>query len=83
MDTASSSGGQAPTVKKAIPGAVDVQVSYTVVDLDFQIDYQAVADAPTHINLTQHSYFNLARPEKCWRIACDQRRARTFPSTSR
>jgi aldose 1-epimerase len=41
------------------PGAVDVQVTYTVVDHDFQIEYQAVADAPTHVNLTQHSYFNL------------------------
>jgi len=41
------------------PGAVDVEVSYTVVDHDFQIEYQAVSDAPTHVNLTQHSYFNL------------------------
>ena len=45
--------------EEGYPGAVDVQVTYTVVDLDFQIDYQAVADAPTHANLTQHSYFNL------------------------
>jgi aldose 1-epimerase len=46
--------------EEGYPGAVDVQVTYTVADLDFQIDYQAVADAPTHVNLTQHSYFNLA-----------------------
>ncbi len=45
--------------EEGYPGAVDVQVTYTVVDLDFQIEYQAVADAPTHVNLTQHSYFNL------------------------
>lgn len=45
--------------EEGYPGAVDVQVSYTVVDLDLQIEYQAVADAPTHVNLTQHSYFNL------------------------
>lgn len=45
--------------EEGYPGAVDVQVTYTVVDLDFQIEYQAVADAPTHANLTQHSYFNL------------------------
>jgi len=45
--------------EEGYPGAVDVQVRYTVVDLDFQIEYQAVADAPTHVNLTQHSYFNL------------------------
>ena len=46
--------------EEGYPGAVDVQVTYTVADLDFQIEYQAVADAPTHVNLTQHSYFNLA-----------------------
>jgi aldose 1-epimerase len=46
--------------EEGYPGAVDVQVTYTVVDQDFQIEYQAVADAPTHVNLTQHSYFNLA-----------------------
>jgi aldose 1-epimerase len=45
--------------EEGYPGAVDVQVSYTVVDLDFEIEYRAVADAPTHVNLTQHSYFNL------------------------
>ncbi len=45
--------------EEGYPGEVDVQVTYTVVDLDFQIEYQAVADAPTHVNLTQHSYFNL------------------------
>ena len=45
--------------EEGYPGAVDVQVTYTVVDLDFQIEYQAVTDAPTHANLTQHSYFNL------------------------
>jgi len=45
--------------EEGYPGAVDVQVTYTVVDLDFHIEYQAVADAPTHVNLTQHSYFNL------------------------
>ena len=45
--------------EEGYPGALDVQVSYTVVDLDLQIEYEAVADAPTHVNLTQHSYFNL------------------------
>jgi len=45
--------------EEGYPGAVDAQVTYTVADLDFQIEYEAVADAPTHVNLTQHSYFNL------------------------
>jgi aldose 1-epimerase len=39
---------------------VDVQVIYTLSDRDvLSVDYEARTDAPTHINLTQHSYFNL------------------------
>ena len=45
--------------EEGYPGAVDAQVTYTVADRDLRIEYQAVADAPTHVNLTQHSYFNL------------------------
>ena len=45
--------------EEGYPGAVHAQVRYTAADLDFQIEYEAVADAPTHVNLTQHSYFNL------------------------
>ena len=45
--------------EEGYPGAVDAQVIYSVTDRDLQIDYEAVADAPTHVNLTQHSYFNL------------------------
>ena len=33
---------------------------YTLSDDDtFRVDYSAVTDAPTIINLTQHTYFNL------------------------
>ncbi|MBC8163277.1 MAG: galactose mutarotase [Roseiflexaceae bacterium] len=43
------------------PGGLDVQVLYTLSDADeLQIDYRAVADQPTILNLTNHSYFNLA-----------------------
>ena len=59
MAPRSYSGGEVPTAKKGIPGTLDVQVTYTVADRDLRIEYQAVADAPTHVNLTQHSYFNL------------------------
>ena len=45
--------------EEGYPGAVDVQVTYSVADRDLRIDFEAVADAPTHVNLTQHSYFNL------------------------
>ena len=48
-----------PDGEEGYPGAVDAQVTYSVVDRDLRIDYEAVADAPTHVNLTQHSYFNL------------------------
>ncbi len=34
-------------------------MTYTVADRELRIDYHAVTDAPTHVNLTQHSYFNL------------------------
>jgi aldose 1-epimerase len=34
-------------------------VTYTLTDLELRIHYDAIADAATHVNLTQHSYFNL------------------------
>ncbi|HET8634149.1 MAG TPA: aldose epimerase family protein, partial [Gemmatimonadales bacterium] len=38
-----------------------VQVTYTLTDSnDVVIDYEATTDKPTPINLSQHSYFNLA-----------------------
>ena len=43
------------------PGTVSARVSYTLTpDGAIVIDFFATADAPTPINLTQHSYFNLA-----------------------
>jgi aldose 1-epimerase len=43
------------------PGALDVRVTYALGDNDeLRIDFAATADAPTPVNLTQHSYFNLA-----------------------
>lgn len=43
------------------PGAVTVSVTYTLTDTnELQLDYRATCDAPTPVNLTQHSYFNLA-----------------------
>ena len=42
------------------PGNVRVEVDYTWTDSDvFRIRYRATTDAPTPINLTNHSYFNL------------------------
>ena len=43
------------------PGTLDVTVTYTLTADDALVfDYHATTDAPTPVNLTQHSYFNLA-----------------------
>jgi len=43
------------------PGTLKVTVTYTLTDDDeLRINYVATTDAPTIINLTNHSYFNLA-----------------------
>jgi aldose 1-epimerase len=43
------------------PGQLFARVTYTLDDDNaFAVSYSAVTDAPTIVNLTQHSYFNLA-----------------------
>lgn len=43
------------------PGNVDVSVTYTLTeDNVLRLDYTGSTDAPTHLNLTNHVYFNLA-----------------------
>lgn len=49
-----------PDGKEGFPGNVDVSVTYTFGDDDkLVIDYKAVSDKKTVINLTNHAYFNL------------------------
>ncbi|MEM1155835.1 MAG: aldose epimerase family protein [Pseudomonadota bacterium] len=49
-----------PDRESGYPGNLDVWVRYTLRENNaLQIDYRAVSDADTVINLTNHSYFNL------------------------
>jgi len=41
-------------------GRLDVEATNNLLESGVRIDYQATTDAPTVINLTNHSYFNLA-----------------------
>lgn len=49
-----------PDGDQGFPGALDVDVTYTLTDdNELKIDYYAVPDADTVINMTNHTYFNL------------------------
>jgi aldose 1-epimerase len=50
-----------PDGEESYPGTLKARVSYTLTERnELVIEYEATTDKPTPLNLTQHSYFNLA-----------------------
>lgn len=47
-------------MEEGYPGNLTLEVTYTLEDHDFVINYQAACDKDTLCNLTNHSYFNLS-----------------------
>ncbi len=51
---------KSPDLEEGYPGNLDVSVKYRVHDNNsIEIEYEATSDAATHVNLTNHTYFNL------------------------
>jgi aldose 1-epimerase len=50
-----------PDGDQGFPGALDIEITYTLTDgNDFRMDYRATTTAPTVVNLTNHTYYNMA-----------------------
>ncbi|GAA4097662.1 aldose epimerase family protein [Actinomadura miaoliensis] len=49
-----------PDGEQGYPGTLRATVTYTVTDDALRVGYHATTDRPTVVNLTNHSYFNLA-----------------------
>jgi len=51
---------ESPDSDQGFPGSLKVSVTYTIEGKSLLIDYFAVSDADTVVNLTNHTYFNLS-----------------------
>ena len=54
---------ECPAGTTGFPGKVQANVSYSLENNKLNIDYSAITESPTHINLTNHAYFNLNKNE--------------------
>lgn len=60
-DSAITFSRVSPDGEMGFPGNLDVKVTYTLTsDNSIKISYEATTDKPTVVNLTNHSFFNLA-----------------------
>ena len=50
-----------PDMEEGYPGNLNVSIKYTIEENStLKMEYQAVSDKDTYVNLTNHSYFNLS-----------------------
>ena len=49
-----------PNMDDGFPGGLSVKVTYTIYNNKIRIDYQATSTADTLLNLSNHTYFNIA-----------------------
>ena len=45
--------------EEGYPGNLDINVTYSINNMEMDIDYQATTDQPTPVNLSSHAYYNL------------------------